>query len=259
MSNLKEVSPDIEDISNQKDLGSERSTISVEDRNKFSSTENNLITILNPEASTDSNYLFFFKNGEIPENFLKSNPFIDQANAFFGKVAVLSTSIPKGAEILTFAELILEELQKLELKRITLVGFENGASIVQALTILSPRLFRRAILVDPLSRVSPGFLVRFVDWIEKYLPVGLPFRAINKDFDSRPFLHRIRCPVMVVLSPAESFYNSIESTYIAKKIPNCYLLKMTNVPLENSIFSEEFLKCLEEFQQSPAKRPQKNR
>ena len=245
---------------NFRGVNSERSELSSEDRLKFSSPEESLLSIVNSPKKVESTFLVIFKGGKATEDFKNNNPFQDEDSALSGRLVVLNKPIPSGQNIISFAEIILDEIEKLGMKRITLIGIEDGASVVQALSILDPRLFRRAILIDPRSRVSPGIGTKVVDWIEKFLPVGLPFRAMNKDFDSRPFLHRIRCPILVALSPQENFYNMRESSYIASKIPNCYLVKTKSNPIEadGDRFSSEFLDLLKEFQDSPAKRPQKN-
>ena len=252
MTNLKEAQ-ELETF--DKGVGSERVSLTADDRLTLGNETESLLLVKEPSINPEQTYLIIFKEG-IPSQDFNSSSFFDGKE----KLVFLTKKIPTGQDILKFAELVLEEIQKQGLKRITLIGIENGASLVQALSILDPRLFRRAILVDPTSRVSPSFITKCIDWIENFLPVGLPFRAITKDFDSRPFLHRIRCPIMVVQSATQSIYHQIESNYIASKIPNCYQVKaVDNVYNEQTnCFSSEFQKYLAQFQESPVKRPQKN-
>lgn len=240
----------------QKDLGSEFVDVDPSSKEK---KYNDLIKIIDDKAS-EITYLFIFPTKELPEFLNKKNVFNDSDSILFGKVLAANKNVPNGSEVLVYSERMLKEIEKLGLKRITLVGVAEGANVVQALTILSPRLFRRAVLIDPQSRMNPAIFTKIIDWIEKYLPVGLPFKASNKEFDSRPFLHRIRCPILVLKTPSANFYNVLETNYIASKIPNCYhiALKEKLIKTEGKGFSDEFLELLKNFNDVPVKRPQKN-
>ena len=244
----------------QKDLGSEfegRDSID----SYYSKDNKEMIRVISRESGQDqqydATYLFIGGGRELETILKKQNAFNDNQSLLVGRVALVTCDLPEGKDVISFSEVLLSQIEKLSLKRINLIGFYQGANIVQALTILSPRLFRRVVLIDPMARVSPSLKTKIIDFIEKYLPVGLPFRASTKEFDSRPFLHRIRCPVVVLKSPDASFYTQAESDYIASKIPNCYLVSLKEKIIPKN-FSDEFLSIVKDFNQSPVKRPQKN-
>ncbi len=219
------------------------------------------IELIEPDelASVDGCFLFILPNVNLDP--VAYDFFLGKVGPVSSKVAVLRSLIPEGEELISYATKLLAELGVLRLKRITLVASEDGANVAQALCLLDPKLFRRAVLIDPRSRVHPTFMEQFIDKVESYLPVGLPFRASGRGFNSRPFLHRIRCPILVLISKTASLFSQSESEYIAKKIPNCYLVKLeTAVSIsDGSSFADEILKLLSEFQETSPKRPQKNR
>lgn len=253
----------IEDLSieefQQKDLGSEFDTA---ESNEYVSRikHTDIVKIYNSESQGDSTYVFVGERGRIETILSRKNAFHDPDSLIAGRTAVVCADIPSGTDVVPFAEIVLQQLEMNGLKRITLIGINEGASVVQALTILSPRLFRKAILINPESRIRPSLFTTVIDRIESFLPVGLPFKASNKNFNSRPFLHRIRCPVLVLTTNEATYFNMLESSYIASKIPNCYIISLKK-PLftDSSIsFSNEFLSLVKDFNESPVKRPQKN-
>lgn len=219
------------------------------------------VKVLEPtdSKSADGCFLFIIPGYKLEVGHV--NAFLSAESKLCSKVAILESDLPAGEEIISFATRLISELERLGLRRITILAREDGANIAQALCLLDPKLFRRAVLIDPRSRVHPTFSEQVIDKIESYLPVGLPFRASSKGFNSRPFLHRIRCPILVLISKSASLFSQSESEYIARKIPNCYLQKLqaTEYFSNNSGFSEEIFKLLAEFHETSAKRPQKNR
>lgn len=222
--------------------------------------QTNLLSVLYSPEHAEGTILIIFKDKSSVTEENKEHAFLKLKQNPTSRIAVLNEAVPTGLEVIRFAEAIIAELEQKGLKRITLIGIEDGASVVQALTILEPRLIRRAVLINPNSRVNPTLLSKCIDWIENFLPIGLPFRALTKEFDSRPFVHRIRCPVLMIVTPSESFYRLKESEYLSLKIPNCYFVKTTNNPIigNDNEFSDEFIEFFERFQKSPVKRPQKN-
>jgi len=219
------------------------------------------VKVLEPTdpKSADGCFLFIVPGYKLEVGHV--NAFLSAESKLCSKVAILESDLPEGEEIISFATRLVSELEKLGLRRITIIAKEDGANVAQALCLIDPKLFRRAVLIDPRSRVHPTFSEQVIDKIESYLPVGLPFRASSKGFNSRPFLHRIRCPILVLISKVASLFSQSESEYIGRKIPNCYIQRLdsSNIFSSESGFSEEILKLLSEFQETSAKRPQKNR
>ncbi len=257
MNNVNKIEDSESEEISFKGVSSERSG----DENISSLNDRDLLSIVHSPEHPDGTILIILNDGAFIDSSKSEEIYSTLRNNQTSRIVVLNHLLPMGSEVIRFAESVIAELERKSLKRITLIGIEDGASVVQALTILEPRLIRRAVLVNPNSRVNPTFFSRAIDWIEKFLPVGLPFRAVTKEFDSRPFVHRIRCPILIVTTPSENFYRVRESEYLANKIPNCYLVKTEGAYFQdgNSDFSQEFVKLFDEFQKSPVKRPQKNR
>ena len=211
------------------------------------------------EAKADSVFLFILPGMTLKKENLIS--FLDSESRLFSRVAVLTSGLPEGEEIISYSQRLIDEIEKMGLRRVTVVASEDGANIAQALCLLDPKLIRKAALINPRSKVHPTLSEQIVDKIESFLPVGLPFRSLTSGFNSRPFLHRIRCPILVLISRGASLFSQSESEYIANKIPNCYFNKLGTSDYfnEDRGFPDEVLKLLLEFQGTSPKRPQKNR
>lgn len=172
---------------------------------------------------------------------------------------ILNSYYPSGDDVSSFVEAIRKELEDKRIRNFTLLGIGPGASIAQAFAIFNMRSVRRLVLCNATSRIKPNFWAKLIDRLEKYLPLGLPLRSMTKDFDSRPYLHRIYCPTLVTYSLQEYPYVIEQSKYIGKQIPNSWLNELQNRPItEFGEFSQEFIQMLSEFMKVPAKRPQKN-
>lgn len=164
-------------------------------------------------------------------------------------ILALSGGLPAQSEVMAFSQSLMRHLESQKIKRITVCGIRAGAAIAQALSVLDPKQIRRLILLDATTRLEPGVLSRSIDWLERFLPLGLPLRSLSRDFDSRPFLHRIRCPSLVLHSPGAGLYLRSQANYLAHKIPNAWLRPLYN--------EQELAALVLEFMQVPTKRSQK--
>lgn len=174
------------------------------------------------------------------------------------KVLVLDDALPSEESVFEYAQDLIPEIEKLVGKRTSIVAYREGCSIAKAICVSEPRLIRRLILIDPQARMKLDLFSRIIDKIEAFLPVGLPMRALSKRFDSRSFLHRLRCPVLVARSEAFNIFLDDEAGYMRKKIPNCYGFQAKNALYQDSRFSDEFVDVLEQLLNTAVKRPQKN-
>ena len=173
---------------------------------------------------------------------------------------VLTSSLPGQREVSSYAKDLAGHLAKLRIRRATICGIGPGASLAQAVALDSPKLVRRLVLLDASTRLAPGLVSRMVDRLESLLPLGLPLRRLSGDFDSRPMLHRVSCPSLVLVSRSAGEYMAAQSSYIAKKIPNAWHCVLGKSHLDSKDeLSEEFCQLVKAFLQVPTKRPQKNR
>jgi hypothetical protein len=97
-----------------------------------------------------------------------------------------------------------------------------------------------------------------IDRIEALLPLGLPLRNASNAFDARAFLHRIHCPVLVLVSAGAGEFVREQSRVIAKRVPNAWLRQLEGEALVGDVLTAEAEQCVESFFEVPTKRPQKN-
>lgn len=175
------------------------------------------------------------------------------------RTLVLSCDPPASREIWNFSHELVEQLEQLDAKRLTVLGIGSGGALAQALAIGYPKLVRRVVLVDSTTRLSPSKISHWIDALERFLPLGLPLRSLSRGFDSRPQLHRLRCPTLVISSGDAAPFERAEANLLTEKIPNAWFMSLAGYPLDaawqiNPALTREMLA----FLQVPTKRPQKN-
>jgi len=127
----------------------------------------------------------------------------------------------------------LQELIDSEgLRHFHLLAFGEASVFPEWYYLQNPKMLRSIVLVDPVSRILPntngfGASLKYswkylVDLIEKHLPLGLPLRGVSGAFDSSAYLHRLRCPVLVVSSPGATQGQSREASSLAIKLPTAW-------------------------------------
>lgn len=172
--------------------------------------------------------------------------------------AVVGQGVESG-HVEQYAELIEQQFLSKDFKRVTLVGIGRGANVAQAVAIVFPRIVRRVILVNATTRLAPSKFVRMVDRIERFLPLGLPMRSSSTSFDSRPYLHRVRCPALVLTTPSADSFVRAQADTISQAIPNAWRRETRGEVSHDSEFvSSELTTLIREFLDVPPKRPQKN-
>jgi hypothetical protein len=186
-----------------------------------------------------------------------------QAGANTALLQHFSILLVKGIDadprrVIEYAESISDELSVRKIKRAGILGLGLGASIAQAIAARTSRFIRRVILIDALTRVSPSQLEKCMDRIEKTLPLGLPLRSLSSDYDSRPELHRIQCPVLALRTPQADTFLDSQFDLISRRIPNCWKKKLSDpIHTDANDYSEELIDLLIQFEEVPAKSPQK--
>lgn len=116
-----------------------------------------------------------------------------------------------------------EELQgSLQIRLSTFLSFGAACSIIQMIALQSPKLVKAMILFDPTSRAHPTAFTNFVDSIEKRLPLGLPLRSNIEELDTKPFLHRLRLPSLIVSTSNATSYEKSEAELISDSIPTAW-------------------------------------
>jgi len=148
---------------------------------------------------------------------------------------------------------LLEALRARGLRQASFVAFGAACSLVQNVCLSEAKLVRTAVFVDGASRAHPSLLSRFLDKIERALPLGLPLRLAHRGFDSRSFLQRIRCPALVVASHHASAAARADASEMAARMPTAWGLELG---AEGA--AKELGELVLAFSDVPARCPQKN-
>jgi len=151
---------------------------------------------------------------------------------------------PQPEEVRRFAEVLEEQVSALTLKRLSLVGVSWGGPICIQYASTFPRNMRRLVLIDAKARLKQSAVERGIEWLENFLPLGLPLRPLSKAFDPRPLLHRVRCPTLVLKTHPED----PDAEFLADRIPNAW---------KKAISIQEFAPIFHDFLEVQTKQPQK--
>jgi pimeloyl-ACP methyl ester carboxylesterase len=151
------------------------------------------------------------------------------------------------------AEELFTTLSTLSIRQAHLVSCgAGGSALAQALMLAKPKLVRTMILVDPATRAMPTILDRAIERVERALPLGLPFRSTQIGFDSKPYLQRMRCPVLIVTTARASAYENGEAATLVASLPTAWVAHIERSEQE----AQYLLSQWRAFQETPAKCPQ---
>ncbi len=154
------------------------------------------------------------------------------------------------------SEKLLAMIANLGVRQASLIGMGAGASLAQNVALSEPKTVRSMAVVDAASRPHPTRWERFVDALEARLPFGLPLRLGSTGFNVRSYLHRFRCPLLVVCTRRAGGFIREELRQLSILAPTAWQVDLTAVAAgeEANAFADTILS----FQETPAKCPQKN-
>ncbi len=148
---------------------------------------------------------------------------------------------------------VLEVLTEANIRQFSCVGLQDSCVVVLQLALKQPKRIRTLVLIDAVTRPHPTALERLYDRIESYLPLGLPFRVRSKGAHFKPFVQRLRCPVLVVRTKEFSSYLENEFQALLSLLPTSWAIRWPTYPEPEGI-----IEAIEQFQDVPVKCPQKN-
>jgi len=148
----------------------------------------------------------------------------------------------------------IQLMSKTGVRQCSILAFGSCSTLAQIYSLSNLRSIRTLVLVDSVPRPYPGLLERVSDRLEKLLPLGLPMRGSSKGFLGSAFLQRIRCPSLLILSPAANSYATEQFEQMLEGLPTAWGVKM-----ESWGEFGQIINAVLEFQQVPARCPQKNR
>lgn len=197
----------------------------------------------------------------------KGRPFVllHEAGTNEEEVAALATLLKARARVVaisapaindsnwsTLSSDLRASIAQLQLKQSSFLAFGAAGVLLQDLCLTELKLVRTAVFVDASTRPHPTALQRLIDRAEQILPLGLPLRLQSSGFDGRAFLHRIRCPALVVTRPESTGFQLHQAEVLSKGLPTAW-----RVHLEDSN-PATLCALVGDFQEVPAKCPQKN-
>lgn len=148
---------------------------------------------------------------------------------------------------------VIELLKTLALRQVSFVGLGPASTVVQNIVLQEPKLVRMVSLVDASCRPHSTVWSKIIHRLEKSLPLGLPLRSRSDGFDSSPFLQRIRCPALIVLSSFADTFLERQSDLLSSRIPTSWMVRLSSTDQ-----ARELSALVLEFEQVPVKCPQKN-
>lgn len=148
---------------------------------------------------------------------------------------------------------LLLKLTELQIRQAAFIALGAAGSILQNLCLVESKVVRSAVFVDAATRPHPNRWIKLVDRLERNLPMGLPFRGDFKGFDGRSLLQRIRCPSLVLSTPHADSYLKEQAKLMCLHLPTSWYFD-----LSSDYSAERIMDLVLEFEQVPAKCPQKN-
>lgn len=134
------------------------------------------------------------------------------------------------------------------------VSYGSVGSLTQHLYLALPRAVRSMVMIDPTTRPHPSRWTRIVSSIEEHLPVGLPFRSADSVFNSRPFLQRFRCPILILTTAHATGYQQAEARILLDTLPTAW-----HETVQNTAITSRIPELLIDFQAVAVKSPQRKR
>lgn len=168
------------------------------------------------------------------------------------RTVILECPVLNSNNWLDLSNLLLDSLRQHNVRYASFVGLGEAGILLQRLALRDMRMLRRLVLLDPSHSPHPNWLARKVAQIEEFFPLGLPLRSPRGQFDSRSFLHSIRCPVLLTLSRIASTYHQQQVKILGQLLPTAWTYSLTT---QDPI--SEFAKLILDFQEVAARCPQK--
>jgi hypothetical protein len=167
------------------------------------------------------------------------------------RTLLIETPVISAANWRGVSAALRARLEELRIRQFSPVAFGGSGAIAQAIAIDDLRIIRTMVLVDAATRPHPTRRDRTLDRLERFFPLGLPMRSRTPGFDGKPYLQRMRCPVLLVSSSRRTPFLESQAEIMAEGMPTSWLVK-----LGEGEQADELARMVLEFQDVPAKCPQ---
>lgn len=150
---------------------------------------------------------------------------------------------------------VSEVFENKQLRQVSFVCLEHASVIALHRSLDEGKFVRSLVLYHPISSPHPNWATRAAEYIEEKLPLGLPLRTLQPGFHAPSFLHRVRCPTVVLLREHASTQISEQAHMMAQSIPTAWLVTMGQ---QENLYSK-IEEVVEDMSAVPVKCPQKVR
>lgn len=138
-------------------------------------------------------------------------------------------------------------------RQCSFIGIGAATALLQCLYLREPKIVRTLVFIDGVCRPHATLASNLADKIESILPLGLPLRSPSRGFDSRSHLQRIRVPSLVISTARADSFLIDQSHQLNRILPSSWYYKISPGEEANKLFE-----IINQFQEVPAKCPQKN-
>jgi pimeloyl-ACP methyl ester carboxylesterase len=152
--------------------------------------------------------------------------------------------------------LLQDFLDSSAIRNASFIAFENSSVLIQALVLKKPKLVRSLVFIDPRTREKSTAFSELIAKLENYLPLGLPFRSDFDGFDGKPFLQRIRCPMLLLLRTSSDPYLNEQIKVMNSSAPTSFFADISSFAADE--VESKLDQTIRNFFDVPAKFPQKN-
>jgi len=223
---------------------------------------NTVATEHSSENSRDLEILFDQGTGRAYITIVDDDRYLSLVRAVSDQISRTARSIVVKSRSITsdswraLSDSLLLTIAQVGVRQASLIGMGAGATLAQNIALIEPKTVRSMVVVDAASRPHPSSWDRFVDTLEARLPFGLPLRLGSKGFNVRSYVHRFRCPLLIVSTSRASTFIRDELRQLALLSPTAWRVDLSDTHREQeaSVFAETVIA----FQETPVKCPQKN-
>lgn len=190
---------------------------------------------------------------------LQSQPYLSEIKELAQQLSrqgeralVVELSVPNANNWRTLCERFVALLNEAKIRQAVFVGIRGGSILVQYLALSELKRIRAMMLIDATARAKESRWMQVIAKIEGFLPLGLPFRQRGEEFDSKPELHRVRCPALIVTSASATQYLIEQAELLAHGLPTAWRSELKSSAAESNL-----AELLTSLQTVPNKAPQK--
>lgn len=177
---------------------------------------------------------------------------LQDALAKCAKCLIIETGMVRADNWKVLTSDLKNVMREQGIRQTSIVAIGAAGTLALNMCLLDAKLVRVVALIDSAMRPHSTLLTRCADWLEQFLPLGLPLRLRTSDFDARSLMQRVRCPVLLVTTPQASEYLLQQSREMSLRFPTAW-----QVELSEQAYESKLSEIIVEFYEVPARAPQR--